>query len=164
MTILIEGALHFAHRCDLLTWRIILISVYTQATRALESVALAILFVTTVCLVFYVGATRSRTRGMAIAIMVIAFLAGMSVILRILTKGEWIHLATCPAEPGYTLPLQTGDPDQFASKEANWSASALFINLWQQSCLNNLIWLAIRNGRSILIYSAWQGIRTETSI
>ena len=41
----------------------------------------------------------------------------------------------CPAEPRYTLPLQTKiypafanrvDPDQLASKEANWSGSALF--------------------------------------
>ena len=52
-------------------------SVYTQATRALESVALAMLFVTTVCLIFYVGTDRSRTRGMAVAIMILAFIAGM---------------------------------------------------------------------------------------
>ena len=32
----------------------------------------------------------------------------------------------CPAEPGYTLPLQTVDPDQLACEEANWSGSALF--------------------------------------
>ena len=41
----------------------------------------------------------------------------------------------CPAEPRYTLPLQTVqiqiswlllDPDQLASEEANWSGSALF--------------------------------------
>ena len=33
----------------------------------------------------------------------------------------------CPAEPGYTLPLKTVDPDQLASEEANWSGSALFV-------------------------------------
>ena len=52
-------------------------SVYTQATRVLESVALAMLFVTTVCLIFYVGLDRSRTRGMAVAIMIIALIAGI---------------------------------------------------------------------------------------
>ena len=31
----------------------------------------------------------------------------------------------CPAEPRYILPLQTVDPDQLASEEANWSESAL---------------------------------------
>ena len=48
-----------------------------------------------------------------------------------------------PAEPGYVLPLQTIDPDQLASEEANWSESALFaikyVNLYQQSGSNNLI-------------------------
>ena len=33
-----------------------------------------------------------------------------------------------PAEPRYVLPLQTVDPDQLASEEANWSGSALFAN------------------------------------
>ena len=32
----------------------------------------------------------------------------------------------CPAEPRYTLPLQSVDPDQLASEEANWSGFALF--------------------------------------
>ena len=35
------------------------------------------------------------------------------------------------------------DPDQLASSEANWSASALFVIMW--ICINNLdqvIWLA----------------------
>ena len=32
----------------------------------------------------------------------------------------------CPAEPGYTLPLQTVDPDQLASEKTSWSGSALF--------------------------------------
>ena len=52
------------------------VSANMQATRALEGVALGLLFVTTVCLVFYVGTERSRTRGMAIAIMMLAFFAG----------------------------------------------------------------------------------------
>ena len=52
-------------------------SVNTQATRTLESVALAMLIVTTVCLIFYVGLDRSRTRGMAVAIMIISFIAGI---------------------------------------------------------------------------------------
>lgn len=51
-----------------------------QATRALEGVALGLLFVTTVCLVFYVGTERSRTRGMAIAIMMLALFAALSSI------------------------------------------------------------------------------------
>ena len=36
------------------------------------------------------------------------------------------HFNLYPAEPGYTLPMQTVDPDQLASEEANWSGSALF--------------------------------------
>ena len=52
-------------------------SAYFHATRVLESVALAMLFVTTVCLIFYVGLDRSRTRGMAVALMIIAFIAGI---------------------------------------------------------------------------------------
>ena len=48
-----------------------------------------------------------------------------------------------PAEPGYTLPLQTVDPDQLASEEVNWSGSALFVikyvNLYQQPGWSNLI-------------------------
>ena len=50
-----------------------------QATRALESVALGLLFVTIVCLVFYVGTERSRTRSMAITIMMLAFFEGKVV-------------------------------------------------------------------------------------
>ena len=30
-----------------------------------------------------------------------------------------LRINPCPAEPGYTLPLQTVDPDQLASEEAN---------------------------------------------
>lgn len=56
------------------------ITKYMQATRALEGVALGLLFVTSVCLTFYVGTTRSRTRGMAISIMVLAFLAAVGSI------------------------------------------------------------------------------------
>ena len=37
-----------------------------------------------------------------------------------------MNINLCPAEPIYTLPLQTVDPDQFVSEEANWSGSALF--------------------------------------
>ena len=52
------------------------------------------------------------------------------------------------------------DPDQLASKEANWSGSALFsikcMNLYQQS--DQVNWLKLRNGRGILIHSAWQGL------
>ena len=32
----------------------------------------------------------------------------------------------CPAEPGYPAFANSGDPDQLASEEANWSGSALF--------------------------------------
>ena len=49
----------------------------------------------------------------------------------------------CPAEPGYALPLQTVDPDQLASEEANWFGSTLFVNkyvnLYQQPGSSNLI-------------------------
>ena len=49
----------------------------------------------------------------------------------------------CPAEPGYTLSLQTVDPDQLASEEANWSGSALFaikyVKLYQLPWSSNLI-------------------------
>ena len=49
----------------------------------------------------------------------------------------------CPAEPGYTLSLQTVDPDQLASEEANWFGSALFaiqyVNSYQQPRSSNLI-------------------------
>ena len=47
-----------------------------------------------------------------------------------------------PADPGYTLPLQSVDPDQLASNEANKSGSALFViekvNLYQQPGSSNL--------------------------
>ena len=53
-------------------------------------------------------------------------------------------LSHSPAEPGYTLPLQNRvDPDHLASKEANWSGSALFVilyvNLYQQPGSSYLI-------------------------
>ena len=38
-----------------------------------------------------------------------------------------MYISPCPAEPRYILPLQTVDPDQLASEEANWSGSALFV-------------------------------------
>ena len=40
-----------------------------------------------------------------------------------------LRINSSPAEPGYTLPLQINsvDPDQLASEEANWSGSALFV-------------------------------------
>ena len=50
-----------------------------QATRSLEGIALGLLLVTTICLVFYVGTERSRTRGMAVAIMIMAFFAGKPI-------------------------------------------------------------------------------------
>ena len=43
-----------------------------------------------------------------------------------LTVLDWT-VNPCPAERGYSLPLQTVDPDQLASEEANWSGSALFV-------------------------------------
>ena len=53
------------------------------------------------------------------------------------------------------------DPDQHASKEANWSGSALFVikyvNLYQQPG-SRFDWLKIRSGRGFLIYSTWQGL------
>ena len=44
---------------------------------------------------------------------------------------SWSWLLLLPynltlAEPKYTLPLQTVEPDQLASAEASWSGSALF--------------------------------------
>ena len=67
-------------------------------------------------------------------------------------QAEW----TIPMKP-----LQTVDPDQLASKEANWSGSALFVikyvNLYQQSGLSNLIGWQLEMG--VAIYSAWQGLR-----
>ena len=54
----------------------------------------------------------------------------------------------CPAEPGYTLPLQT-------VKIQIRSGSALFViqnvNLYQQFGLSNLTWWTIRNVHGILI-------------
>ena len=57
----------------------------------------------------------------------------------------------CPAEPGYTLPLQT-----LASEEANWSRSTLFViqyvNLYQQTGSSNLIgWKLEAGAVSLLI-------------
>ena len=53
------------------------------------------------------------------------------------------ELNPCPAEPGYTQPLQIVDPDQLASEEANWSGSAMFVikymNLYQNPESSNLI-------------------------
>ena len=70
-----------------------------------------------------------------------------------------VILNPCPAEPRYTLPANSVDPDQLASEEANWSGSALFVikyvNLYQKPGSSNLI----GSGRGILIYSAWQGLR-----
>ena len=52
------------------------------------------------------------------------------------------------------------DPDQFASEEANWSGSALFVNMWIYiKNLDQVIWLA---GRDSLIYSAWEGLSGST--
>ncbi|XP_060576916.1 uncharacterized protein LOC132734229 [Ruditapes philippinarum] len=42
---------------------------YVKAVRGMESIALILIFVPTICLAFYVGSQRSRTRGMAIAII-----------------------------------------------------------------------------------------------
>ena len=41
-------------------------------------------------------------------------------------KGTHWYFKPSPAEYGYALSLQTVDPDQLASSEANWSGSALF--------------------------------------
>ena len=52
-------------------------------------------------------------------------------------------LNPCPAEPGSSAFANSVDPDRLASKEANWSGSALFaikyVNLYQQSGSGNLI-------------------------
>ena len=40
-------------------------------------------------------------------------------------KVSIVTVNPCPAEP-VSLPLQTVDPDQLTSEEANWSGSALF--------------------------------------
>ena len=58
------------------------------------------------------------------------------------------------------------DPDQLASKEANWSGSALFVILYVDFIrfykstiwIKYSDWLKIRSGHGILIYSAWQGL------
>ena len=51
------------------------------------------------------------------------------------------------------------DLDQLASEDANWSGSALFVikyvNFYQKSD-----WLEIRSGHGLLIYSAWQGLKS----
>ena len=73
----------------------------------------------------------------------------------------------------------SADPDQLASIEANWSGSTLCkgrvysdlqkptdldlhcLSLSMSVCSNNLdqiIWLAVRSGRGILICPAWQGL------
>ena len=58
-------------------------------------------------------------------------------------ESESIHFNPSPAEPRYTLSLQTVDPDQLASEEANRSGSALFVikyeNLYQQPGSSNPI-------------------------
>ena len=48
-------------------------------------------------------------------------------------KYQAFFLNTCPAEPGYTLPLQTVD-----FEEANWSGSALFAIKYVRTYINNL--------------------------
>ena len=51
------------------------------------------------------------------------------------------------------------DPDKLASEKANWSGSALceFIaTIW----IKLSDWLKIRSGSGILIYSAWQGLKS----
>ena len=50
-----------------------------QATRALESVTMVVLFVTSVCLGFYVLRESSRTKCMAIAVMSLISFAGKTV-------------------------------------------------------------------------------------
>ena len=63
-----------------------------------------------------------------------------------------LSLNTCPAEPGYALPLHSVDPDQLDSSEANWSGSALFVikymNLKQQPGSSNLIGWKLKVGRA----------------
>ena len=44
----------------------------------------------------------------------------------------------CLAEPGHTLPLQTVDPDQLASKKPTALFAIQYVNLYQQSGLSNL--------------------------
>ena len=60
--------------------------------------------------------------------------------LRVKTTFVFLNILNhSPAEPGYALPLQTVDPDQWA----HWSEYKLFViqyvNLYQQSGLSNLI-------------------------
>ena len=72
-------------------------------------------------------------------------------------------LNPCPADPRYTLPLQTVQiPDQLASEEANWSG---ICTVCHQVCefiaaiqIKQSDWLKIRSGCDILIYSAGQGL------
>ena len=53
---------------------------------------------------------------------------------------------------------------QCRSEEANWSGSALFaiqyFSLYQQPGASNLIYLKIRSGCGILIYSAWKRVKS----
>ena len=64
-------------------------------------------------------------------------------------------LYPCPAEPRYTLPLQTVAPDQLASKDCCSVCGFISTNRIKES-----YWLIIRSGHGILIYSAWQGLRS----
>ena len=54
----------------------ILFEALVTVTKVTVSLAMVLIFVCMVCLIFYVGSQRSRTRGMAIAVMTMLFIAG----------------------------------------------------------------------------------------
>ena len=66
---------------------------------------------------------------------------------------------TCP------VLVNSVDPDQLASDEANWSGSALFVikhvNFFQKPGSSNLIGWKL--GVGVAIYSAWQGLSHSIS-
>lgn len=81
------------------------------ATKVMASCALAVIFVYMVCLIFYVGSQRSRTRGMAIAIMTLAYVAGTcNTIYLYFISCEFGHLLKLLTEGmSFALLLATSD-------------------------------------------------------
>ncbi|XP_045216209.2 uncharacterized protein LOC123566311 [Mercenaria mercenaria] len=75
---------------------------YLKVVRGMESIALILILVPTICLLFYVGSQRSRTRGMAVAVMTIIFIAAASSITGMIV---WISKVPDYHYPGWSMGL-----------------------------------------------------------
>ncbi|KAL4227762.1 hypothetical protein ACF0H5_013198 [Mactra antiquata] len=64
---------------------------YVKAVQAMESCGLIIMFVSMICLTFYVASRRSRTRGLAIAILILLFASAGFIVI-----GMIVWLACMP--------------------------------------------------------------------